>query len=194
MTYDYFIKDIHLFVESILGTFFIIALIITYTRIFGLKSFSKMTGFDFILTIIIGNVAAMALSTGRPGLIMGGVIIGLCYLLNYLVTIIRFKNKKVEGVIANDPVLLMKNGEMIEENMKKCKVTVDELRGKLREANVLQLHQAKAVILETTGDVSVLHSDKELEIDQFIMEGIKSWNIDLKKELNISGKKRIFAR
>ncbi|WP_235297369.1 DUF421 domain-containing protein [Portibacter marinus] len=173
MTLDYFDKDFHLILESAIGTTVIIGLIILYTRIFGLKSFSKMTGFDFIITIIIGNVAAMALSTGRPGLYMGMIILTFAFVINYLITYFLFKSEKVESIVENKPVFLMRDGKMNEENMKKCKVTVDELRGKLREANVLQLHQAKAVILETTGDVSVLHSDQDIEIDDFILKGIQ---------------------
>jgi len=172
MTYDYFNKDIHLFLESAIGIVVIIGLIILHTRIFGLKSFSKMTGFDFIITIIIGNVAAMTLSTGRPGLIMGMIILTGAFIVNYLITLITFKSETVEEVLENKPILLMRNGEIIKENMKKSKVTIDELRGKLREANVLQLSQAKAVILETTGDVSVLHSGEDLQIDDFLLEGI----------------------
>ncbi|MDO6471263.1 YetF domain-containing protein [Maribacter sp. 1_MG-2023] len=45
---------------------------------------------------------------------------------------------------------------------------------KLREANVLQLSQVKAVIFETTGDISVLHSDKPIDIDAVIVEDVKS--------------------
>ena len=46
--------------------------------------------------------------------------------------------------------------------------------GKLREANVLQLSQVKAVIFETTGDISVLHSEDQIDIDAIIMEDVKS--------------------
>ena len=171
---DYFNKDLNLILESAIGVVVIFTLILLYTRIFGLKSFSKMTGFDFVNTIIIGNVSAMSLSTGKPGLWMGAIIIALVYILNYIITLTRYKSEKIEDLIANQPVLLMRDGKMIKKNMRECKVTEDEIRGKLREANVLQLSQAKAVILETTGDVSVLHSDKDIEIDQFLLTGIKT--------------------
>lgn len=170
--FEYFNKDTHLFIDSIIGTTFIIGVIILYTRIFGLKSFSKMTGYDFIITLIIGNVAGMALSTGRPGLVMGAFILGLAFLINYLLTFFRYHSKPIEKALGNDPILLMENGKIIEENLKKSKVTMAELKGKLREANVLQLHQAKAVVLETTGDVSVLHSANETEIDAFILDDV----------------------
>ena len=66
----------------------------------------------------------------------------------------------------------MKDGDIFEENLRKALVSRADLMGKLREANVLQLSQVKAVIFETTGDVSVLHTTDEIEIDSVIMEDV----------------------
>ena len=68
----------------------------------------------------------------------------------------------------------MRDGKVLKDNLKKSKVTESELQSKLREANVITLSQVKAVILETTGDVSVLHTDKEnIEVADYLLEGIK---------------------
>ena len=173
MTYEYFTKDLHLGVESIIGTLLILFMILVYTRIFGLKSFSKMNGSDFIHTLIIGNIAGMSLATGKPGLVMGVFILGLLFTLNYVINVIRAKYNTAENIMSNAPVMLMRDGEFIDKNMAKCNVSKDEIRGKLREANVLRLSQIHAVILEATGDVSVLHEEDECnEIDDFILEGV----------------------
>ena len=175
MNWDYFTKDLdwNTLLSVIVGAAIIYTALIIYTRIFGLKSFSKMTGFDFINTIAIGNIFAMSIGTGSPKLLMGALIVGLLYGINYLIYLVLFKSDTAQNLLDNSPILLMKNGKIIEEALKKTKVTKDELRGKLREANVLQLSQVKAVILETTGDVSVLHSTKDLEIDSFLMDDVK---------------------
>jgi len=174
MNWDYFNKDLTLdtFWAVLLGTVIIYAALIVYTRIFGLKSFSKMTGFDFINTIAIGNLFAMSIGTGSPKLLMGAIIIGVLYIMNYLISLFQFKSDKVQQALDNSPVLLMIGETILEENMKKCKITNDELRGKLREANVIRLSQVKAVILETTGGVSVLHSDAEIDVEEFLLEDV----------------------
>lgn len=51
-------------------------------------------------------------------------------------------------------------------------VSQADLMAKLREANVLQLSQVKAVVFETTGDISVLHSEHSLQIDSIIMDDV----------------------
>ncbi len=170
--WKHFTEKIEIMPEVIIGTVVLYILLIGYTRLFGLKSFSKMTGFDFLNTVAIGNLLAMSAATSSPSLFVGALLIGLLYFLNFLVTLISFKSDTAQNIIDNSPILLMENGEIIEKNLKKTKVTHDELRGKLREANVIKLSEVKAVVLETTGDVSVLHSSDNGSIDDFIMKDV----------------------
>ncbi len=174
MNWEYFTKDLDLptIWSVLIGTIIIYVLIILYTRIFGLKSFSKMTGFDFVNTVAIGNLLAMSIGTGSPKLFLGAIIIGLLYFMNYLIALLQFKSDVAQNALDNSPVLLMLDGKIINENIEKCKVTLDELRSKLREANVMKLSQVKAVILETTGNINVLHSDEDKEIEDFLLEDV----------------------
>lgn len=175
INWQHFIEKIEIMPEVIVGTVILYLSLIVYTRIFGLKSFSKMTGFDFLNTVAIGNLLAMSAATSSPSLLVGAILIGLLYLLNYIVTLVMFKSKTAHEIIDNTPVLLMRDGEVLYKNLEKTKVTLDELRGKLREANVLKLEEVKAVVLETTGDVSVLHTSHDSNIDNFIMEDVKEY-------------------
>src|SRR5699024_3219261 len=74
----------------------------------------------------------------------------------------------------NTPLLLMDGATMLEENMDKVNITTEELYARLREANVAQLYQVKAVVMETTGDLSVVHhSDLTLKVDPELFENIR---------------------
>jgi uncharacterized membrane protein YcaP (DUF421 family) len=55
---------------------------------------------------------------------------------------------------------LMKDGVFLDENLEVTRVTRDDIYAKLREANALRLSEVRAVILEATGDISVLHGNK----------------------------------
>jgi len=70
----------------------------------------------------------------------------------------------------NEPTLLMKGNKVFHENLKKCKVTESDLKAKLREANVIQLSEVKAVVFESTGDISVLHGSDDKSIDDWLMD------------------------
>lgn len=175
MNLSYFTDGLDKLPEVLIGVVLVYFLVIGYTKLFGLKSFSKMTSFDFAHTIAVGSLIASTIATGSPSVLLGAVLLLGLYALNYLVSYLQFKSDRLEQILENQPVFLMRNGEVLHENLRASIVTENELRSKLREANVLQLSQVRAVILETTGDVSVLHtSDLDGEIDDYILEGVRS--------------------
>lgn len=59
----------------------------------------------------------------------------------------------------------------VAQGLRQARVSVDDVRAKLREANVLRYDEVRAVVLETTGDISVLHGDAELELD--LIDGVR---------------------
>lgn len=147
--------------------------IIVYTRTVGLRSFAKMSGFDFAMTIAIGSIIASTVASSEISAAQGVVAAGTIYLLQVAVAIWRTRSDTAD-VVDNAPLLLMDHGRILEENLRRGKVTRDELRSKLREANVLELGQVRAVVLEATGDVSVLHTtDEAVELDLDLLQDVR---------------------
>lgn len=141
----------------------IFILVILYTRIAGKRSFSKMSSFDFAMTIASGSILASTIVLKNVSLVQGAIALLVVYILQLVTAYLR-RYSAFQKITDNDPILLMKDGEIYYDNLKKARVTESDLRGKLREANVIQLSEVRAVVFETTGDVSVLHSaDKKLE-------------------------------
>ena len=141
----------------------IFILVILYTRIAGKRSFSKMSSFDFAMTIASGSILASTIVLKNVSLVQGAIALLVVYILQLVTAYLR-RYPTFQKITDNDPILLMKDGEIYYDNLKKARVTESDLRGKLREANVIQLSEVRAVVFETTGDVSVLHSaDKKLE-------------------------------
>ncbi len=172
MNLDYFVAQYKLFPEVIIGTILLYTILILYTRFFGLKSFSKMSSIDFALTIAIGSMIASTIANGSPSLLIGAFAVGLMFLLKYITSWLKLKSSGFEAAAENTPIILMFEGKVLHEQLRAARVTENELRGKLREANVIQLNQVKAVILETTGDVSVLHSDQDIPLDDYLLKDV----------------------
>lgn len=137
--------------------------IITYVRVIGLRSFSKMSSFDFAITVAMGSLLA-AVSLSNSSLADGVVAVGSLLGLQALIAVGRSR-LGLSRLVDNRPLLLMVGTGMIEENLRRARVTADDVRAKLREANVLNYDQVRYVVLETTGDVSVVHGDGDLEPD-----------------------------
>lgn len=163
--------NVNLILQVILNTLLIFTALIIYTRIVGLRSFSKMTPIDFAMTIAIGSMLATTILSNKTDFLNGALSIAAVFLLQLINSNLRRLFPKLKSAMENSPYLLMENGVFLEENLKKTNVTKSDIYGKLREANALDLEKVKAVVFEPTGDISVLHGDSEL--DSCLLESVK---------------------
>jgi uncharacterized membrane protein YcaP (DUF421 family) len=145
---------------------------ILFTRLAGKRSFSKMSSFDFAMTVAIGSIIATTVLSKSVSLLQGVVGLAAVYVLQISVAMMR-RFKFVQKLIDNEPLLLMDGKEILHNNLKKARVTEADLRSKLREANVLELSQVRAVIFECTGDIAVLHTkDEDVEVEDWLLKGV----------------------
>ncbi len=146
--------------------------VIVLVRIVGLRSLSKMTPFDFVMTVALGSLVAAAsqaddwVKFSQPLVAMAGL-----FAIQWLAARLRKSASGFEGLVQNQPLLLMRNGKILHEALRQSRVTETDLIAKLREANVLDFSEVRAVVLEATGDVSVLHGEK---LNDQLIEGVRT--------------------
>lgn len=145
--------------------------VIVFTRIAGKRSFSKMSSFDFAMTVAIGSIIATTVLTQSVSLLEGIIGLAIIYLLQTAAAILR-RFRFFRDAVDNAPFLLMDGPNILEENLRKGKVTKGDLLSKLREANVLRLDQVKAVVFETTGDISVLHGKSSEILEPWLLKDV----------------------
>ncbi|WP_018984690.1 DUF421 domain-containing protein [Salinimonas chungwhensis] len=148
--------------------------VVVLVRINGLRSFSKMTNFDFVMTVAVGSLLAGASQSQNWGSFVQSLIAMMAlFLVQYVTARIRKKSDRFELLMQNQPVLLMRDGEIIDAALEQTRVAKSDLIAKLREANVLEMSSVRAVVLETTGDISVLHGE---HCSEKILQGTQSVN------------------
>ncbi|MFX0542177.1 DUF421 domain-containing protein [Roseovarius sp. S4756] len=156
---------------AIIGqTLLAVVAVIVLARFNGLRSFSKMSSFDFALTIAAGSVLATMMTSAKtpwPGL----VALVTLFAARFVISLLREHWRPVKWLTDNTPLMLYYEGELFEENLTLARVTEDELRSKLREANAIREGCVRAIVLEATGDVSVLHGET---LDTDLLKGV-SW-------------------
>ncbi len=171
---SWFATDIKTLIAIGISTLVIYLVVIAFTRIFGKRSFSKMSGFDFAMTIAVGSIIASTLLSQSVSLLEGVFGCFFIFLFQFLIAQLR-RYQSVQTSIDNTPLLLMDKQEILDNNLKKARVTKSDLRAKLREANVCRLSQVRAVVFETTGDISVLHTNqKDLELEDWLLKDVKN--------------------
>jgi len=135
--------------------------VVVLVRINGLRSFSKMTNFDFVMTVAIGSLLAGASqSTSWSSFTQTILAMAALFVVQYATARMRKTSDTFETLMQNKPVVLMRDGKILHKALAETRVAEGDLVAKLREANVLDFSEVRAVILETTGDISVLHGNK----------------------------------
>ena len=140
-------------------------------RIVGLRAFSKMTAFDFVTTIATGSLIAQAGTRSdwsqffQALAAMAGV-----FFIQWLLASIRQKSDAFQSLIKNRPILLMEHGQFLEPAMSATRVSRSSIMEKLRASGVPRIEEVRAVVLETTGNISVLAADN---LDERMLEGVE---------------------
>ena len=146
----------------------ILGVAIVAVRVVGLRSLSKMSSFDFLVTVALGSTLATVAVTSAS--LLNGALAFASFLAVQATIARARRSSKFASIVDNEPRLLMTGSVMHETVMAQCRVTRDDVLAKLREANVTNLDQVLAVVLETTGDISVLHGDGPL--DETLLGGV----------------------
>ncbi len=143
------------FIATSVSVFAIYLILMIFIKLNGLRSFAKMSSHDFAVTIAIGSIIASVALNQSSSIAQGALAIGVFLLLQSLFSAWRFVRKGV--YLENEPLLLMNGSIILDSNLKKAKITEADLIAKLREANVLDFKDVKAVVFESSGDISVIH-------------------------------------
>lgn len=151
----------------------IFTVMIIITRISGLRTFAKMSSFDFASTIAVGSVLASIILNPDQSLLKGGIALAGIIAFQTLFALLVRKSSFFKNLATNDPLLLMKDGKILYKNLEKSNVGEGDLIAKLREANVLDYSEVRAVVLESTGDMSVLHDDGDNKLNDSLLEGVR---------------------
>jgi uncharacterized membrane protein YcaP (DUF421 family) len=158
--------------ETALTVFFIYLIVILFVRIAGLRTFAKMSSFDFASTIAIGSIIATIVMNSDTSLLKGTVALATIMLFQQIFAGLKYRIPAFQEATENSPTMLMDGTTFLEDNMKRTGVSRSDIIAKLREANVIRMNQVMAVILETTGDISVLHQEGPEAIDDELLEGV----------------------
>lgn len=130
-------------------------------RLAGLRSFARMSSFDFAITVATGSLLAATLLNQDPPLLRGMMGVLALFAIQYVVSWLRRHTTIMSTLVDNQPLILMAGPQVIAENLDQVRMTTGDLNSHLRLAGIIDPKQVLAVIMETTGDISVLRADNE---------------------------------
>ncbi len=141
----------------------VFVLLIILTRLIGKKFLAQMTFFDFVTGIIIGTIGGAYVTTETKGyyVLLSPIILTLLVVLTGYLTL---KSTPARKLIEGEPLVMIQNGNIFEENMRKIRYNMDDLMMQLREKGVFDLTEVESAILEPHGKLSVLKKSQHLPL------------------------------
>lgn len=146
---------------SYLRAAFLYLVLILSVRLMGKRQIGQMEASEFVVTMLVANLASIPMQDGAiplySGLIPILVVLGMELTLSGLI----LRSVLIRRFFCGKPVILIDNGKILMENLRRTRVTLDELTGHLRQKDVLDIQTVQYAILETDGSLSVFPYPKD---------------------------------
>jgi uncharacterized membrane protein YcaP (DUF421 family) len=142
--------------DIVLRAVIIYVVVFAFTRALGRRELSTLQPFDLILLIVIGDLIQSGVT--QNDLSVTGVLLILCTIgsLQVLTSYIGFRFRRVRPILQGEPIVLVENGKLIERNMRRERLTLDDLAEKARLSEIDSIDNLRWAVLETNGDISFI--------------------------------------
>lgn len=142
--------------EFILRGILVYLFLIILLRLTGKRQVGQLAPFDLVLLLVLSNAVQNSMNGGdnsiTGGLISAGTLVGM----NWLISLGTYKSKKLEALIEGRPEVLIHNGKLFEEVMKREKLTHHELNAALRGAGCACVEEVHLAVLENNGQINIV--------------------------------------
>ena len=142
-------------IMSYIRTVILYSVLILVIRLMGKRQIGQMEASEFVVTMLVANLASIPMQDSAIALHTGLVPILTVLGMELVLSALSVKNLRFRKLLCGKPVILIENGNIIRENLKRTRVTLDELSVYLRQKDVLDPRQVQYAILETNGVLSV---------------------------------------
>ncbi|ULL15428.1 DUF421 domain-containing protein [Paenibacillus sp. H1-7] len=143
-------------IEVAIRTLLAVAVLFMMTKLLGKRQVSQLSLFEYITGITIGSLAGYISLDTEAEWHLGVVALLVWVAVSLLIEFLQIKSKRMRDFIDGTPTILIKDGKLLEDNLKKERLTTDELLGVLRQKNVFRVADVEFAIMEPSGDVNVL--------------------------------------
>ena len=146
---------------SYVRTVILYLMLILVIRLMGKRQIGQMEPAEFVVTMLVANLAAIPMQDGGIPLLSGVVPILTVLGVELVLSAGSMRSVLLRRLLCGKPVILIENGKILQQNLRSTRVTLDELTGHLREKDILDIQSVQYAILETNGNLSVFPYVKE---------------------------------
>ena len=141
---------------SVIRTVILYAFIMFAIRLMGKRQISDMQPSELVVTMVISDIASLPMQNTAQPLISGVVPVLILVSLELVVSVLMMKSRRFRRLICGSPVVIIEDGRLLQKQLKRLRLTNDDLLAQLRQQNIFSLGDVQYCIMETNGSLSVL--------------------------------------
>ena len=146
---------------SYVRTMILYSVLIAVVRLMGKRQIGQLEPSEFVVAMLVADLAAIPMQDGSISLFSGVIPIATVLGIELVLSSLSMHSIRLRKLLCGKPVILIENGKILQKNLRRTRVTMDELTGHLREKDVLDLQSVQYAILETNGNLSVFPYPKD---------------------------------
>lgn len=193
-----------IYMQILFRTIFLYLVVLVVFRLMGKREVGELSIMDLVVFVLIAECVAFALDEIDKPMFQNVFPILLLLGIQYLNSLIALKSKKVRDLIDGDPSLIVENGVINQEEMRKQRYNLDDLFQQMREERIGSVQQIQYAFLEPSGKLSIFLKDEDPLIFPLIVDGYiverhlrflqkdKDWLIENLKKKGFENTEEIF--
>ena len=130
--------------------------IFVVTRAVGRRELSSLEPFDLILLVVIGDLVQQGVTQSDYSMTGAVMVVSTLALLTVATSYLSFRFRRLRPVLEGEPLVLLENGRPIQRNLRRERITVEELQAAAREQQIGSLERVHLAVLETSGRISFI--------------------------------------
>jgi uncharacterized membrane protein YcaP (DUF421 family) len=142
--------------DLVLRAIVVFTFVLVLTRVIGKRELSSLQPFDLVLLIVLGDALQQGLTQDDYSLTGAILVVSTIALLQVLVSWISFRFPKSRPILEGEPIIVVHDGDVIERNLARERLTVDDIAEEARKQQIAHLSDVKFAILETSGSISFI--------------------------------------
>jgi uncharacterized membrane protein YcaP (DUF421 family) len=131
-------------------------LIYVVTRLVGRRELGKLEPFDLIMLVVIGDLVQQGVTQSDYSLTGAVIVLSVICTLTVLMSFLDFRFPRLRPLLGGEPLVLVEDGEVVMANLRRQRITVEELAAQARVQQIAHLADVRFAVLETSGEISFI--------------------------------------
>jgi uncharacterized membrane protein YcaP (DUF421 family) len=142
--------------DLVLRAIFLFGFMFLLTRLIGRRELSSLEPFDLILLIVLGDAIQQGLTQDDYSVTGAVLVIGTFAVLQVFTSYLSFRVPRLRPIIDGEPIIVVEDGKPIEKNLRRERVTVEEVAAEARKQQIASLDEIRWAVLETSGQMTFI--------------------------------------